>query len=142
MARHQISVNISKGQITNKKAVRILFESLKDGRWTMDIHNERKRSNPLNRYYWGYVVPTVQTGIKDLGTELTLEEVHSFLKARFNYTEIVNEATGECERFPRSTSALSNVQFIEYYQKIQRFCAEFLNVIMLDPNEELTLEYK
>lgn len=127
------------GEIANKKAIRDLFAQLKDGIYLVEISDKNKRSNPQNAYYWAAVVPLVQQGIKDMGTEVTKEETHEFLKSKFNFLEIVNTETGQCERIPRSTTALSKIEFSDYVQKIQQFAAEFLNVIIPDPGQAMEL---
>ena len=100
----------------------------------------KKRSLPQNSYYWGIVVPIVQQGFIDLGNECSKEDVHEFLKAKFNYKEIVNEKTGEIISFPQSTASITTSQFMDYIAEIQRFGSEFLSVRIPDPNEDLKLE--
>src|SRR5690348_15691762 len=117
MQKHSTIINIQDGKITNRQNLVKLLWQLKDGRYTVEIAALNKRSNPQNRYYWGLVVPLIQQGIKDLGTDLTKEECHEFLKARFNSEEIVNTETGECISIPRSTTALTKEQFSEYIAK-------------------------
>lgn len=141
MAKYFIISNIESGKITNPKPLHTLLSSLPDGKYLIEINGANKRSSQQNRYYWGLVVPIVQKGIKDLGTEITKEECHEFLKARFNYDEIINEQTGECISLPRSTTALNKEQFSEYIGKIQQFGSEFLNTVIPDPATQLTMEY-
>lgn len=128
------------GEIANKKIVRALFDSLKDGRHLIEISGADKRSNPQNRYYWGLVIPIIQKGIKDMGTELTKEETHEFLKARFNASDLINESTGEAISIPISTTRLNKEQFGEYIFKIQKFAAEFLSLEVPDPGVQLKAE--
>lgn len=134
-------IRISSGEIENKKAVRVLFETLKDGRYLIEISGADKRSNPQNRYYFGLVVPLIQKGIKDLGTELTKDEVHEFLKARFNLSEVVNQETGEAISIPVSTTRLNKEQFGDYIDRIQAFASQFLNIYIPDPSEQMKLTY-
>jgi len=139
MSKHWTILHIREGKIQNPSAVRKLFDELKDGKYLIEINKHNKRSTQQNRYYFGIVVPLVRDGIFNLGTDLTLAETHDFLKAEFNYTEIVS-SDGEVKRAPRSTTALSKEQFSEYIQRIQIFSAEFLNIYIPDPNEQLTLD--
>ena len=85
-------------------------------------------------------MPLVQEGIKHLGTELTKQETHEFLKGKFNYQEIINTQTGEYIQVPRSTTILNKEAFSEYIAKIQQFSAEFLNVVIPDPGQQMELE--
>jgi hypothetical protein len=130
------------GEIANKKAIRLLFDQLKDGKYTVEVNDSNQRSSPQNRYYWGLMIPMVQKGIKDLGTDLSKEETHEFLKARFNYSELVNENTGEVMQVPFSTTRLNKAEFGEYISKIQQFAAEFLNVVIPDPGQVLEINYE
>jgi hypothetical protein len=130
------------GEIANKKAIRQLFDRLKDGKYLVEVNAHNKRSNQANRYYFGLVIPLIQKGIEDLGTELTKEECHEFLKAKFNYQEIVNEQTGEFVSIPRSTTTLNKEQFGEYISKIQQFAAEFLNIEIPDPSTQMAFNYE
>lgn len=130
--------NIRDGQSSNVKLITEAF-NLPDGSYELKITKRSKRSLNQNRYYWGICVKMVHDGLKDLGHEVTLEETHDFLKAKFNYNEIVNESTGEVVSIPKSTTELSKTDFMEYIEKIQRFAAEFLNVVIPDPNTQLSI---
>lgn len=133
-------VEINGGIVQNRKPITTLFRSLKDGKYLIEISGADKRSNPQNRYYWGLVVPLIQKGIKDLGTELTKEETHEFLKARFNVQELYKD-TGEQISIPVSTTRLNKEQFSEYIEKIQRFASEFLSITIPDPGVQTTMSY-
>lgn len=134
-------VHIENGEIVNKKTIKALFTTLKDGKYLLEVNSKNKRSDPQNRYYFGVIVPMVQKGIYDLGTEFTKEEVHEFLKARFNTIEIFNEANGGFITIPQSTTRLTKEQFGEYIAKIQQFAAEFLSIVIPDPGQQQILEY-
>lgn len=141
MTKHWTILTIRDGQIQNPNAVKKLFDQLKDGKHRIDAFPLNQRSIPQNKFYWGLVVPMIQKGILDLGTELTKEETHEFLKARFNAQELVNQETGECVSIPRSTTALSKEAFSSYIEKIQQFGAEFLSIVIPDPNTQMALNY-
>ena len=141
MSKHWCILRIRDGKIENPEAVKKLFDQIQDGKWLLEIAQANKRSDQQNRYYFGIVVPLVQKGIKDLGTELTKEETHEFLKAKFNYTEITNEETGEYVQVPRSTTILNKEMFSEYIAKIQQFAAEFLNINIPDPGQQMEVDY-
>lgn len=132
----------SEGKIQNPRTVKIFFDTLKDGKWKLEAISMNSRSNQQNRYYFGLVIPLIQQGIKHLGTDITKEECHEFLKAKFNAQELVNEETGEYIQIPRSTTALNKEQFCEYISKIQQFASEFLNVVIPDPSTQLALTYQ
>lgn len=141
MAKQFCIVQMKGGHVQNRKPITVLLQSLKDGKYLFEISGADKRSNPQNRYYWGLVVPMIQKGIKDMGTELTKEETHEFMKARFNASDLVNEDTGESVSIPISTTRLNKEQFGEYISKIQQFAAEFLSMEIPDPGTQVALEY-
>lgn len=134
-------VHIRNGAITNPAAIRKAFNELKDGKYTVDITRLSKRSLPQNNFYWGVVIPLMKKSFLDLGHELTAEEVHDFLKSKFNVKEIVNDGTGEVNQIPLSTTRLTKSEFSGYINRIQIFASQFLNVYIPDPNEQIKLEY-
>ena len=134
-------IRIRNGEIDNKHTVKNIFDELKDGKYLVEIGQHNKRSNQANRYYHGICIPLVQAAIKNLGTDLTHEETHEFLKARFNYSDVVNTQTGEAVQVPRSTTILNKEAFSEYIEKIQVFSLEFLNLHLPYPGEALKIEY-
>lgn len=100
----------------------------------------KKRSNNQNRYYWGCLIPYIQQGLSETqGEWLTIDAVHEFLKANFNYKEIVNQNGGEVIKMPVSTTELSTIEFEEYQDRCRIFADEFLNIIIPLPNEQTTL---
>lgn len=79
----------------------------------------------------------IQDRLKDLGNEFTKEEVHEFLKSRFHFQELVNEQTGEVIQMPRSTTIMTKGRFADYIADIQRWAAQFLDIYIPDPGEQL-----
>ena len=101
---------------------------------------KRTRSNQQNRYYWGVIIPLVQSGLEDVTGEMrSKNEVHEFLKFNFNYKEIVNQSTGEVYREPKTTTTNSTTDMEVYHEEIRRFAHEFLSVEIPLPNEDLEL---
>lgn len=94
------------------------------------IRRKRKhRSDPQNRYYWGVVVEMIRAGMKDMGDELTPDQVHEFLKWRFLRAQRIDETTGEIlYEYAGSTTKLGTIQFSEYVEKCCQFAAEMLGV--------------
>jgi hypothetical protein len=101
-----------------------------------------KRSQQQNRYYWGAVVPIVTTGLIDAGYRVNQEDAHIYMKSRFLIETIVSDKTGEILPTVGSTTKLTTVQFMEYIAEVQQWAAEFLNVVIPDPNEQVELELK
>ena len=139
MSKNWCIIHIRNGKVENPTQVKKLFDQLRDGKWIIEIEKPDKRSTQQNRYYWGLVVPLIKNRILDLGTELTSDETHEFLKGKFNTMELVN-GDGVVENVPRSTTILNKEAFSEYIAKIQQFAAEFLNVVIPDPGQQLEIE--
>jgi hypothetical protein len=100
---------------------------------------KKKRSNSQNGYLWAVVNQMVCRRLIDLGHDVSIEETHDFLKASFNYKELVNEDTGEVFKIPRGTSELSTKEFSEYIERVVRFGAEILGIIIPLPNEQMEI---
>ena len=97
------------------------------------------RSSQQNRYYWGIVVPLVMQGLIELGHDVNKQDTHEFIKANFNYEEIVNKDTGELFRMTKSTARLNKNDFGVMIEKLKVFASEYLNVYIPEPNEDLQL---
>lgn len=99
----------------------------------------KKRSNPLNAYYWSGVVPILMQRFTELGHRLTKEEVHQFLKMRFLKVSL---STPEGEYLGdriKSTTELGNAEFMDYLEQIKQFASETLDIYIPDPNEQLSI---
>lgn len=105
---------------------------------------KKKRSNPQNNFYWGAVLPLIQQGLKDATGEFrTTENIHYriLLPLFAPVNEIVNQDTGQCLSERLSSSEMSTVQFMDYIMEIQKWAAEFLSIVIPDPNHETTLKF-
>jgi hypothetical protein len=99
----------------------------------------KKRSTQFNRYYWGVVVENVRYGLLQIGYQMTKEEVHYWLKYKFNPIYIPGEG-GEAIEVPGTTTTHTNEDFGEYIEKIAQFAAEYLNIVIPPPTAKLELE--
>lgn len=136
-------------KITDGKLTRPAYQGIKDfiakheGK-TIEINLKKarsKRSDNQNRYMWGVVIPYLQEGFKGIGYHLSKEEVHTFVKGKFNTLEIVNEQTGETVTMPISTTQLTKTEFGEYLEKIFQFSAEFLGVVIPNAGEQIAFNF-
>jgi hypothetical protein len=83
------------------------------------------------------VYPYVAQGMHDQwGDTITSDEAHIFCKGRFLSRPIVNRETGQemGVAFP-STTKLTTTEFKEYIEKIARFAAESLGVVIPAPGD-------
>jgi hypothetical protein len=107
--------------------------------WVTIEKKRSKRSIQQNRYYFGVCVSLIQERFKELGTDCSKEDVHCFLRGKFLYNEAISEH-GEVFQIPRSTTELSKSEFMDYIAKIQQFAAETLDIIIPEPNEQISIE--
>lgn len=117
---------------------------------------KKRRSLPMNAYYWAEVIPKVQSGLQELGTKLSLketdlwlidflhgiskEQAHIFLKERFIHAESVDKNTGEVIKCRPSTATLNTHEFQDYLADVVQFASEHLNVFISPPQTTLQFD--
>ena len=120
---------------------RFLKEELAEKEVTIEVKRKtRKRSNSQNAYYHSCVIPILRCAFKDIGHNLSNEEVHLFLKTKFLKSSIANESGEFLGEKIGSTADLTTTQFMEYIMEIQKFAAESLDVQIHNPNEQVQIE--
>jgi hypothetical protein len=140
----QIESKVVNGKLeTNRDLLSDVIKNLEGKDIIITIEKKKKkRSNPQNSYYWGIVLPMMQTGFyNNLGEHVGIQEAHEFLKGRFLFREVVNQELGEVIKLSKSTTELSTIQFEEYLDKIREFGLEFLNITIPLPNDTLTIDF-
>jgi hypothetical protein len=127
----------------NRDLISEVIQSLEGKDIVIIIEKKRKkRSNPQNAYYFGLVIPMMKQGFyNSLGEHVGTDEIHTFLKNRFLFKEIVNENNAEIIKMPQSTTELTTIQFEEYLDKIREFGLEFLNITIPLPNDTLSIDF-
>lgn len=135
-----ITIQVKSGMICyGRDTMRDFFSKAKDGYYRVSISKEKKsRSNPQNRYYWGAVIPIIQSGLKDAGIIMTKEQTHDLLKYRFLLVEHITK-DGEVIQGMGSTSTLTTSEFMDFMAQVQRWASEFLGITLPDPNEQVEL---
>lgn len=132
--------NIKNGDVVQKSTVKKAFD-LADGLYELDIKKKSRRSLQQNAYYWACVVPMVREGLVNMGNDVSLEDTHEFLKARYNSKEIIDTSTGEVLSIPMSTTNLSKELFGLYIERVQRFASEYLGIVIPSPNQPILINY-
>jgi len=105
------------------------------------------RSLRMNRYLWGIVYPPAVIEFNNQNTFdkiMNKDKVHSYFKGLFiGYEELVHPHEGATS-IEESTTELNNQEFITYFESIIAWCAEWLNIQIPYPNEELaeSIDYK
>lgn len=98
-----------------------------------------KRSSPANRYYWGVVVELIYMALKESGWEMSREGTHELLRVRHLSEDKPIGDNGEFVTRVKSTTELDSKQFGDYVDACKRFAAEYLNVNVPDPNEQIEI---
>ncbi|HPT15504.1 MAG TPA: recombination protein NinB [Bacteroidales bacterium] len=136
-------IRIENGTLKFKQRSTVLSDiaQMKDGDYVMTIERrKKKRSLSQNAYYWGVVVPLVKEGLLDIGYRMTTDDTHEYLKGQFAITEVVNERTGEVLKSIGSTSEMTTSKMMDYFAEITQWAAEYLNVQIPNPGEQLKIE--
>jgi hypothetical protein len=139
----EIISRVENGKIVrNRTLVVNALNSFQNSDIVITIQKQKiKRTNNQNHYYFGVIIPLVQDGLKDITGEIyTKEETHTFLKSQFNFSELVNEKTGEIVKIPKSTTDNTTTEMEVYHEQIRNFAQEFLNIKIPLPLENLKLE--
>lgn len=102
----------------------------------------RGRSTKQNRYYRGCVIPILQDALKEQhGLIYASDDLHDFLKSKFNSIEICNQ-DGVVEKLPVSTTELNTAEFEAMMEEVRRWASDFLGVYVPLPNEQTELNFK
>jgi hypothetical protein len=142
--KHKIISSVENGNLKrNREQVKQAIAEFEGKNIVITIEKLKKsRSNNQNAYYWGVVIPIVQSGLKDATGEFrSADSIHyGILLPLFSPTnEIVNIDTGQVLSEKISSSEMTTVQFMEYVLEVQKWSAEFLGVDIPNPNEEILL---
>ncbi len=143
MKKLQIQTSVNSGRF--KRNRNIVLEAINsfEGKDLLITFEKvgKKRSNNQNAYYWGVLIPILQSCIKNSWGEIwSKEKSHDFFKMQFNFIERINESTGEILRVPKSTTENTTTAQEELHIEIRNFISEWFDVNVPLPNENLTLE--
>lgn len=92
-----------------------------------------KRSDRQNRFYHPCIVAPFAEWAREQGNEITDEEAHEFLKAKFLTVEVVDKNGEIIGTTVRSTTSLDVKEFAEYVDKCIRFLNEFCEIQVVEP---------
>lgn len=131
-------LHIRNGEITNKPAVRKLFEALKEGRYKLTVEKSNKRS--LNQNNWFHaVLPDILQGLRNVGFNevRTTEDVKSILKEMFFKKPVTNGV--ETLFVTEGTSETSKEVFIERADQIITWAKEYLGIDVAPPFKQIEI---
>ncbi len=121
-------------EIRNRKQFTGALRRMRDGEVLVTIEKKSAtRSQQSNRYYWGVVVELLSEH-----TGYTPEEIHDVLKAKFlPKTLAVADGNGEIKGefvIGGTTTKLNKLEFGEFIERVRRWAAEDLSVVIPDPD--------
>jgi len=131
-------ITIQGREVLNIDELRRQFLLLKDGRHHIQSTDLRRRSLPMNDYYFAVVVPMVHEGLYEAGWDeiRTNAAAHEYLKSNFIRREIINVKTGEMmEVKGGSTARFTIPEFNAYVEEICKWAAEYLGVVIPSPDK-------
>ena len=134
----QFLIHKTGGKFTNIGRLREHNDSLPDGSYLVTVDPSNKRSNDQNAYYWACVVDPVFHGLRDMGFDevRTKEDAHEIMKGLFLKKQVANEH-GEVIEWVRSTTELTTIEFAAYLLDVMKWAAEYLQVVIEEPNTQL-----
>jgi hypothetical protein len=115
--------------LADRDGLREQLRRRKDGELVVTIQRrEQPRSVLQGRWYWSCILPALASY-----TGYDVDELHEYCKQRFNPRQVV--ITNRRGRIiGQSTTLLSKLTFGEYCEKIRRWAAADLGVIIPDPD--------
>lgn len=132
----ELITNIKGGKMQPKHARMLLdYMATLDGKAvhiTIDKHSG-KRSHRQNALWWVYVTILAN----EIG--YNKNEMHEILKMKFLKKQKVDEKTGECFEYLKSTTELNKTEFGEMINSLVQWAAETFNVVMPLPETQLEI---
>jgi len=106
----------------------------KKGKLTLEVYG-KKKTNPMNRYFYGVFVEHVKKCMYEQGDARTTEEVIWDLKNRFFH--YYKEVNGKRRKYPRSfkNSEWGTVEFQDELNKCRNWFISFYGYTIPLPNE-------
>lgn len=144
--KFQIKSNVVNGNLKrNREQIKQAIASFDGKEIIITIDKAKKtRSNKQNNFYWGVCIPLIQSGLKDAtGEFFGNDNIHydMLLKMFAPTFDVVNVHNGLVMSRQISSSEMTTTQFCSYILEIQKWAAEFLNIDIPDPNEEILLDF-
>jgi hypothetical protein len=104
------------------------------------VRRQETLSHQQRKYYFSVVVPEVQNAIKESnGENYTKDEVDTFLRETFLFTEVRDEDTDTFKRVKRRLSNqetdVTTKEFAEFINNVVQWVAENLDYQIPFPNE-------
>jgi hypothetical protein len=135
---HYGYVENGKLHILNRKRMNEDLRTFKNVDVVIIIKKRGKRSLPQNAYYWAVLVKEIQLRLRELGTDVDMDDVHEFLKQKFNYERVVT-VDGEAIDIGKTTTEMNKEEFGSYIDRIIEWAAMTLEITIPLPNEQTAM---
>lgn len=137
----EVMVFMKSRKVMNPGDLRRAMQELSDGKHLLTFKDLRKRSIPQNSYYWAVIVPLVRRGLYEIGYDEVKsdEDAHEIVKGLFIKKQLANHLTGEVIEFAGSTKELTVPEFNELIERVIKWAAEYLGIVIPSPNQELPI---
>jgi hypothetical protein len=144
MAKHFCILNIREGAIQNPKAIRTLVNSLKDGKYKIEISPVNQRTLPQNSYLHGLLIPEFRKALNSVGYDevKTDSQAKLIMKSMFLTAEVVSKETGEMIKYVKRTRDLNKEELNVLIEEVIKFSAEHMSYQIPYPNEQLMMQYE
>lgn len=129
------------GRVQNRKPLTVLLQSLKDGRYLLEITKPDKRSLQQNKYLHAVLIPEFRKALNSVGygEVKTDEQAKLIMKSMFLTRETTN---GEKPvHFVQDTHTLTKEELGILIEEVIQFAAENMNYQIPYPNEQTILSY-
>lgn len=141
MSKSYAILTIKDGQIVTNPQIRKLFNSLKDGRYNVEITKIIKRSNQQNRYLHGLLIPEFRRALNSVGYDelKSDEQAKEIMKQMFLKKQMINKETGEGLEYVQQTRDLTKEEMNILIEEVIKFAAENMNYQIPYPNEQVQM---
>lgn len=141
MSKSWAILTIEEGKPTNPAPLRKIFNSLKDGRYNVEVTKITKRSNQQNRYLHGLLIPEFRRALNSVGYDevKTDEQAKEIMKQMFLKRQVINKETGEVLEYVQQTRDMTKEENGILIEDVIKFCAENMNYQIPYPNEQLQM---
>jgi hypothetical protein len=144
MKKFESITSISQGKFTRNRTIILnAIKSFENSDVILTLEKpKKKRSNNQNSFYWGVLIPLMQSGAKDLWGEVwSIDKAHKHLSNKFVFHESINEKTGEVSNTPKSTTELTTTGWEVFMTEIRIYLLEDFDINAPEPNENITLNF-
>lgn len=123
----------------------LLFEYLSAapaGNYKITIEKSDKRTNPMNNYFHGVLVPEFKQALIGVGYDeiKTDDQAKEIIKRMFLTDRVTNSETGEVLEYTKNTRDLTKEEMSNLFDEVIKFAAEKMDGYQIPyPNEQLNM---